>query len=126
VLRDFLRTHQGGVASTADLAAAVARRSPGDWSWFFEQWVERAEVPTYRWSYTLDGNTATLHVRQSDVPAGFRMPVPVRIEMADGTSVERIVTVDEPEESFELRLDGRPRSLVFNPDYAVLAKMKKD
>ncbi|MFL6199176.1 MAG: M1 family metallopeptidase [Thermoanaerobaculia bacterium] len=126
VLRDFLHTHQGGVVSTADFAAAVARRAPGDWSWFFEQWVERAEVPAYRWSYTLDGNTATLKVRQTDVPAGFRMPVPVRIEMADGTSVERVVTVDEPEESFELSLEGRPKSLVFNPDYAVLAKMNRD
>lgn len=125
VLRDFLRTHQGGVASTADLAAAVARRAPGDWSWFFEQWVERAEVPTYRWSYTLSGNAATLKVRQSDVPAGFRMSVPVRAEMADGTSVERFVTVDEPEESFELGFEGRPKSLIFNPDYAVLAKMKR-
>ena len=48
------------------------------------------------------------------------MPVPVRIEMADGTSVERTVTVDEPEESFELSFEGKPKSLVFNPDHAVL------
>lgn len=126
VLRDFLHTHQGGLVSTADFAAAVARRAQGDWSWFFEQWVERAEVPTWRWSYTLDGNAATLKVRQSDVPAGFRMPVPVRVEMADGSSVERVVTVDEPEESFELSFEGRPKALVFNPDHAVLAKMKRD
>lgn len=126
VLRDFQRAHQGGTASTADLAAAVARRAPGDWSWFFEQWVERAEVPTYRWSYALDGNAATLKVRQTDVSAGFRMSVPVRVEMADGTSVERFVTVDEPEESFALSFESRPKALVFNPDYAVLAKMKRD
>jgi len=126
VLRDFLRTHQGGVASTADFAAAVARRAPGDWSWFFDQWVDRAEIPTWRWSYGIAGNTATLKVRQADVPAGFRMPVPVRIEMADGTSMMRTVTVDEAEESFELSFEGKPKSVVFNPDYAVLAKMKRD
>lgn len=126
VLRDFLRAHQGGVASTADFAAAVARRAPGDWSWFFEQWVERAEIPTYRWSYGVQGNTATLKVRQSGVPPGFRMPVPVRVEMADGTSLERIVTVDEPEESFELSFESKPGSLVLNPDHAVLARMNRD
>jgi hypothetical protein len=126
VLRDFLRTHLGGTASTADFAAAVARRAPGDWAWFFEQWVERAEVPTYRWSYALNGNKAVLQVRQSDVSPGFRMPVPVRAEMADGTTVERVVTVDEAEESFELSFDSRPKALIFNPDYAVLAKMKRD
>lgn len=126
VLRDVQKTHQGAVASTADLAAAVARRAPGDWSWFFEQWVERAEIPTWRWSATLNGNAATLKVRQSDVSPGFRMSVPVRVEMADGASVERFVMVDEPEESFTLDLEGKPKSVTFNPDYAVLAKMKKD
>ncbi|HSG38799.1 MAG TPA: M1 family aminopeptidase, partial [Thermoanaerobaculia bacterium] len=35
VLGDFLRAHQGGVASTRDFEAALARRVPGDWSWFF-------------------------------------------------------------------------------------------
>ena len=126
VLREFLRTHQGGAVSTADFAAAVARRAPGDWAWFFDQWVDRAEIPTYRWSYQTAGNAATLKIRQSDVPAGFRMPVPVRVELADGTVVRRTVVVDEPEKSFELSFDQKPKSLVFNPDYAVLAKMKKD
>lgn len=126
VLRDFVRTHQGGVVSTSDFAAAVAKRAPGDWSWFFDQWVDRAEFPSYRWSYQVQGNAATLKVRQGDVYPGFRMPVPVRVELADGTSVTRTVIVDEPEESFELSFDQRPKSLVFNPDYAVLAKMKKD
>lgn len=126
VLRDFLHTHQGGLVSTADFAAAVAKRSPGDWSWFFDQWVDRAEIPTWRWSYNIQGNAVTLKVRQTDVPAGFRMPVPVRIEMADGTSVERTVLVDEPEESFGLSFEGKPKAVVFNPDYAVLAKMKRD
>jgi hypothetical protein len=126
VLRTFLREHQGGVVSTADFAAAVAQRVPGDWTWFFDQWVERAEVPTYRWSYSVAGNTATLKVRQSDVPPGFRMPVPVRVELADGSSVERTVRVDAMEESFELTFDRKPRSMVFNPGYAVLAKVNKD
>lgn len=126
VLRDLLRSNQGGVISTDDFAAAVARRAPGDWSWFFEQWVERADIPTYRWSVQIAGNTATLKVRQTGVPAGFRMPVPVRVEMADGTSVERTVMVDEPEESFPLEFDARPKSVSFNPEYAVLAKMKRD
>lgn len=132
VLRDLQKTHEGGVASTADLAAAATRRAPGDWSWFFEQWVERAEIPTWRWSYILQGNSAILKVRQSDVPEGFRMPVPVRVEMADGTVAERSVLMDGPEKTFELSFgteEGKgatPRALVFNPDFAVLAKMHRD
>ena len=45
---------------------------------------------------------ATLKVRQSDVPAGFRMSVPVAIEYADGRTERRRVMVDQPEESIPL------------------------
>lgn len=125
VLRDFLKANQGKTVSTADFAAAVARRAPGDWSWFFDQWVERAQVPTYRWSASTSGNAVTLKVSQGDVPAGFRMPVPVRVEL-DGGPVEKTVMMDGPDKSFELSFDSKPKSVVFNPDYAVLAKVKKD
>jgi aminopeptidase N len=126
VLRDFLKSSQGKVVSTSDFAAAVARRAPGDWSWFFDQWVERAQVPTYRWSSTMSGNSVTLKVTQDDVPAGFRMPVPVRVELDGAGPVEKTVLVDGPQKSFELSFDAKPKSVVFNPDYAVLAKVKKD
>jgi hypothetical protein len=126
VLRDFLKANQGKLVSTADFAAAVARRAPGDWSWFFDQWVERAEVPTYRWSSSTAGNAVTLKVVQGDVPAGFRMPVPVRVELDGAGPVEKTVLVDGSETSFELSFDAKPKSVVFNPDYAVLAKVKKD
>jgi hypothetical protein len=126
VLRDFLKANQGRTVSTADFAAAVARRSPGDWSWFFDQWVERAEVPTYRWSAATSGNAVTLKVSQGDVPAGFRMPVPVRIELEGRAPAEQTVLVDGPEKTFELSFGAKPKGVVFNPDYAVLAKVKKD
>ncbi len=125
VLRDFLKENQGKEVSTADFATAVARRAPGDWSWFFDQWVERAEVPAYRWSSSISGNAVTLKVTQEGVPAGFRMAVPVRVEL-EGGAVERTVLMDAPEKSFELSFDARPKSVVFNPDSAVLAKTKKN
>jgi hypothetical protein len=125
VLRDFLKENQGKEVSTADFAAAVARRAPGDWSWFFDQWVERAEVPAYRWTSSISGNTVILKVAQEGVPAGFKMPVPVRVEL-EGGAVDRTVLVDAPEKSFELSFDARPKSVVFNPDSAVLAKTRKD
>lgn len=126
VMGDFLRRHQGGFATTADFEAAVAARTPGqDWSWFFDQWVQGTAIPTYRWSYTPNDRGALLKVRQSDVPAGFRMPVPVRVELPDGVR-EITVVVDEPEESFELDLGKRPKSLELNPGYAVLARVKRE
>jgi hypothetical protein len=130
ILRDFVATHRGGYASTRDFAAAVARHAPGDWSWFFDEWIDRTAIPTYRWSTATapaaGGVTLYLTVRQSDVPDGFRMPVPVRIEYSDGTAERRVVNVAKAEETFSLALPRAPRGVVFDPDGAVLAKVKKD
>jgi hypothetical protein len=66
-----------------------------------------------------------LTIKQSDVPAGFRMPVPVRAELESG-EVEKTVLVARPEETFDLRFPSRPRSVILNPDDAVLARVRKE
>jgi Peptidase family M1 domain len=131
VLRDFLHTWQGKAPSTGDFEAVLARHVPGDWSWFFDEWVNGMGIPAYRWSYDLAGSpgaagqtVATLKVRQSDVPAGFRMSVPVAIEYPDGRTERRRVMVDQPEQSIPLTLPERPKSLTFNPDSEVLSKSR--
>ncbi|HEY4587654.1 MAG TPA: M1 family aminopeptidase [Thermoanaerobaculia bacterium] len=129
VLRDFLHTYRGQAPSTGDFEAVLARHVPGDWSWFFDEWVNGMGIPTYRWSYDVapgaGGRTvATLKVRQSDVPAGFRMSVPVAIEYPDGRTERRRVMVDQPEQSIPLSLSERPKSLTFNPGSEVLSKTR--
>ncbi|HEV2845594.1 MAG TPA: M1 family aminopeptidase [Thermoanaerobaculia bacterium] len=133
VLRDFIQTHQGGYASTRDFQAVVAKHAPADWAWFFDQWVYGTTIPSYRWSYSLAGApnaqgkwVATLKVRQSDVPAGFKMPVPVAAELPGNRAGRLRVLVDEPEETFQLEFPEKPRSLVFNPGDEVLSKTKKE
>ncbi|MDH3523835.1 MAG: M1 family aminopeptidase [Acidobacteriota bacterium] len=131
VLRDFLAAYRGKPASTDDFKAVLAARAPADWDWFFDQWVYGAAVPTYSWAYGLEGGTAdgqvrvVLRVRQTEVPAGFKMPLPVRAELAGGRTVEMMVMVDRPEMEIPLTLPARPKKLELNPDNAVLARMKK-
>jgi hypothetical protein len=133
VLRDFVRTHRGGYASTKDFEAAVARRVPGDWSWFFNQWVRGTAIPTYRWSYESVSSPSpegdypvVLRIRQGDVPGGFKMSVPVEVEFADGRTERRRVMVDEAEETFTLAFPERPRGVTFNPESEVLARVRRD
>jgi len=133
VLRDFLRTHRGGVASTRDFEAALARRVPGDWSWFFDEWVRSTTIPTYRWSHEIASSpnaegkyVVNLKVRQSDVPEGFRMSVPVEVEFADGRTERRRVMVDEAEKTFSLAFPERPKEMMFNPESEVLARVRRE
>ncbi|HSS50590.1 MAG TPA: hypothetical protein VLX28_16760, partial [Thermoanaerobaculia bacterium] len=133
ILRDFLAAHQGGFVSTKDFQAAVARRAPEDWSWFFDEWVDGTAIPSYRWSYKLaaapdaEGKwPVALRVRQADVPAGFKMSVPVVVDFGNGKTERLRVMVDDAEKTFTLSFAEKPRSLTFNPDSEVLAKVKKE
>jgi hypothetical protein len=131
VLRDFIRTYQGKAPSTDDFETVLTRHVPGDWSWFFDEWVDGMGIPTYRWSYDLAASpdaegkyVATLKVSQADVPAGFKMSVPVAIQYADGHTERRRVMVDQSVQSFPLALSAKPKSLTFNPDSEVLSKVR--
>ncbi|MFL6193430.1 MAG: M1 family metallopeptidase [Thermoanaerobaculia bacterium] len=129
VLRDFVKTYRGGNPSTRDFENVLARHAPGDWSWFFDQWVNGTGIPTYRTTYDVAASpnaegkyVATLKVRQSDVPAGFKMSVPVAVGFQDGHTERVRVMVDQPEKSFPLAFSAKPKSLTFNPDSEVLSK----
>jgi hypothetical protein len=133
VLRDFLHTYRGQAPSTGDFEAVLTRHVPGDWSWFFDEWVDGMGIPAYRWSYDVAAApkaggpyVATLKVRESDVPPGFKMSVPVAIEYPDGHTERRRVMVDGPEKSFPLAFSSRPKSLTFNADSEVLSKTRRE
>ena len=128
VLRDFVATHRGQAVSTEDFQAVLSEHAPSDWSWFFDQWVYGTEIPTFSYDWRTEklggGWKLVLDVEMRDVPDGWRVPVPVRADFGGGESGELLVMVDSPRKTFELVLPARPKEVVFNPDFAVLAKMK--
>jgi len=130
VLSTFAERFEGRYATTADFEAVVAEVQPADWSWFFDTWVFSAEIPTYRWSHEVakseGGYALRLHVEQRDVGPGFKMAVPVEIRFRDGRTGTVLAFVDKPEKDFEFPLPEKPAKVVFNPDHAVLARVKKD
>src|SRR4030095_4281507 len=123
-------------ASTSDFEAAVARRAPGDWSWFFDEWVRGTAIPVYRWNSNIANIAAapdakgqyavTLKVRQSDVPPGFKMSVPVAVDLGNGKTERRRVMVEQAEETFTWSFAEKPRGVVFNPGSEVLAKVRRE
>ena len=128
VLRRFIDTYAGRAASTQDFIDTLTAVAPADWEWFFDQWINGTDVPTYVWASepaTLDGKPAIkLTVRQENVDRGFRMPVPVRLEFGKKEVGQVVVLVDEPEETFTIPVPKAPKRIELNPDHAVLAVVK--
>ena len=132
ILRDVFDRHRGGKLSTEAFREIVRHRAPADWTWFFEQWVYGKGIPTYVWSHEVEKAPRgsdhewelALRIRQEDVPPGFKMPVPVRLDFGRGEEGQIVVLVDEPEKTVRVPLPAKPRNVELNPGHAVLARVR--
>ncbi|MCY4027126.1 MAG: M1 family aminopeptidase [Acidobacteria bacterium] len=130
MMRAFVRDHTGGVANTRRFEEAVTRAFGEPMDWFFDQWVYGIDVPTYRPDLTVSPlvdaeRPFALHgtIRQENVPDGFRMPVPIRLEFRDRPPETHRVWVDAEAVEVEIPIPERPTEITFNHLHAVLARI---
>jgi hypothetical protein len=95
-MRDFVDTYRLKAATTEDFKAVVEKHmSPAmdldgnqRMDWFFNEYVYGTDLPNYHLEsqVTQNGDATSLHfiLTQSGVPAGFKMLVPIYLEMEDG------------------------------------------
>ena len=132
LMRDFYRKHEGRRASTEDFQEVVEHHTGADMGWFFEQFVHRAEIPTYRVAHrierTSDGRyRVRLRVRQEGVPERFRMYVPVTLDLGKKQTARFRVKVEGPVTELELpAVPAEPKKVTFNDLEGVLAQVKAE
>ena len=131
LMRGFMNDHVGRVASTRSFEAAVAEAFGEPMDWFFDQWVYGVDVPTYRPDLEVSPlrdarEPFVLHgrVRQEDVPSGFRMAVPIRLEFRDHEPIVHRIWIDRPEVEVEIPLPAEPTRIEFNHLHGVLARVR--
>ena len=132
LMRGFMRDHVGKVASTRSFEAAVTEAFGQPMDWFFDQWVYGVDVPTYRPDLDVSPlrdarEPFVLHgrVRQEDVPPGFRMAVPIRLEFRDREPIIRRIWIDRPEVEVEIPIPAEPTRIEFNHLHGVLARVRR-
>ena len=131
LMRGFARDHAGGVAGTRSFEAAVADAFGEPMDWFFDQWVYGVDVPTYRPDLDVSPVrdaampfVVTGTVRQEDVPPGFRMAVPIRLEFRDHEPILERIWVDREEVAVEIPVPAEPERIEFNYRHGVLARVR--
>jgi hypothetical protein len=120
MLRDFIASHRNSPVTTDDFKAVVEKHMLPEMdvdgnrtmTWFFNQFVYGIELPTYKLEQSVSnqgGQTSVkIKLTQSGVSDGFRMLVPLYVEMQDGrvvrlgsarlsgnTSVEQVVPLGQ-------------------------------
>jgi hypothetical protein len=96
-MHDFLNTYRLRAATTEDFKAVVEKHMSPQMNldnnqrmdWFFNQYVYGTDLPSYHFESQVtpnaEGSSIHFKLTQSGVPPTFKMPVPIYLEMADGT-----------------------------------------
>ena len=131
MMLEFASEHQGGVASTATFESAVTRVFGEPMDWFFDQWVYGVDVPTYNHDLAVtpirdSSEPFLLHgtIRQDNVPEGFRMAVPIRLEFEAHKPLLTRIWVDKSEIDVEIKLPANPVKIDFNYQHGVLTNVR--
>lgn len=133
MMKDFYLTYNGKLASTNDFRMITEKYTGMDMGWFFDQWVYGSAIPTYEFKYTVEGEKdadgrwrASVNIRQSGVPEGFRMFVPIDIQFSGDKHYYMRLLIDQPELTIQLpTMDQKPKKIVLNPFHSVLARVKQ-
>lgn len=101
MMRDFVKTYYNKPASTEDFKAIVEKHMTpdmdldgnGKMDWFFNEWVYGTDLPNYDFTYEVshgaEGEVLSVKLTQSNVSPDFKMPVPIYLELQNG-SVTRL------------------------------------
>lgn len=131
MMKEYYATYVNKDPATADFKRIVESHAGVDMTWFFDQWVYGADIPTYSFTYTVVADTApgeyktNLHIEQTDVPDDFKMYVPLEIEYDSGQKQYVRLMVDRPVIEMSLLLPSKPKKLRLNPFLSVLADVKQ-
>ena len=142
-IHQYLTTHAFGNAVTDDLRQAVLEATGENLDWFWNEWVYSAGYPdfTVTSSYDASAKRLTLAVAQTQrdtlkadstgmryvVPETFRMPVTVRVGVANGSDVVYTSWIDRREDTIVVNgVSSAPTMIVFDDGNRILKTLKFD
>lgn len=122
-LADFYKTQRGNRASFTDLQHVFERAAGEDFGPFFKQWLHRTGAPALAISdvvvrETADGFLLSASIKQTQDDPPFVIDVPIQIVTAEGATTV-IVQSASVHDTFEIRLDARPETVVVDPMFDV-------
>ncbi|MCH7761656.1 hypothetical protein IIA15_09725, partial [candidate division TA06 bacterium] len=129
MVKDYLNTHFNRNATTKSFQSIVEKHFGQEMDWFFDQWVYGTEVPTYKFTHTVqsteDGKyLLTLEVTQEGVSPSFKMPLPFLVNFENGYNIITVPMEGRDTVKHEVKVPLKPKSILPNPWNAVLAEIK--
>jgi aminopeptidase N len=127
-IRSYYAAHRHGTALSDDLRRALEQSSGRPLGTFFDQWLRRPgwAEPSIGWAYDASSGMVSVFALQEGRFGAFALPVTVVVRDADNVEhrsvvvipAERRATITLPD-----RFTRRPKSLAFDPDSTLLARI---
>jgi aminopeptidase N len=135
-MHDFVSTYAHRGASTEDFKATVEKHMKpsmdlggnGRMDWFFNEWVYRKELPSYRLEYYVEpqpDGTQVLQssLTQSGVPDSFVMRIPIYAKFkAKPVKIGDAMITGNTTGKFQVTLPEAPKDILLNVGYEVLTR----
>ena len=121
-IRDYYRRYRDRNVSTADFRQVMEQASGQQLSWFFDQWLNRAGIPTVAgsWRYDAAARQVEIELSQTQAADAYRLPIDVGITQPDGkVRVERVDLAGRTGR-FRVEADVEPGTLTLDPNTWVL------
>ncbi len=127
-IRHYVAKHGLGNVETPDFRLALEEATGKSLGWFFQEWLYGAGHPEYEvsWSWDEEAKQVEVKVKQTQevkdqVPL-FSMPV--TLEFATDERIWReTVQVEQAEQTFRISSPRRPKTVLFDPEGALLKKL---
>ncbi len=119
VLRHFYGTYTFRIASWGDIEASIRAVTGQNFSWYFDQWVNRTGAPSLRLSsprWQLDGDAYRVVFTLTQDEPPYVLDVPVRIKTTQGYE-QRVFRLADRESTYVVGLGSQPLLLEVDPDY---------
>lgn len=124
-IRDYYRRYRDRNASTDDFRQVMERASGSSLSWFFDQWLTRAGMPSLSGSWRYDAGTQQVQIEIAQIQGGpaFRIPLEIAIVSTRGQPRIERVELTESTGRFTFGVDAEPASMTLDPNTWVLMQV---
>ncbi len=129
-LRSYYATYRHGTALSDDLQREMERASHASLAQFFNQWLRRPGVatPSLGWAYDAGTGAVTIRVVQDGAQGAYELSLPVTIVDAAGRSAQELVRIPARAQvtiPLPAHYASRPRTVAFDPDSVLLARITR-
>lgn len=124
LLRTFLNNYRGKNASIYDFEQLTNQVAAKPMRYFFARWVDSTGVPEFQVDYQIIRTRGGKFIARGTVKQNYdNLQLPVDVELraeGEGELKKATVNIDDTSADFNLESNGKPISVVIDPDYKLL------